>query len=230
MEEGVWRTIKGRKVFIKKGQNLSDAMRESGKFDDIMGSYNKNKEKFKQQWDKKDYTNARKNFYKELGYDKHPQKVSEEEFNKIAKDNFIIVRSADDENIKNFVSGEYEVSTVQNSMYGTGIYFAYDEKEIEYYKNLSGQQSVSTIKATLAKDTKIINSSELRQKKEQIRQSLGNRTEIDSIILADNGVLASSLGYDAVNIEDKHYILLLNRQKAILKDDSKIIKNSRRYN
>ena len=33
MEEGVWRTIKGRKVFIKKGQNLSDAMRESGKFE-----------------------------------------------------------------------------------------------------------------------------------------------------------------------------------------------------
>ena len=29
---GVWRTIGGRKVFIKKGQNLADAMRESGKF------------------------------------------------------------------------------------------------------------------------------------------------------------------------------------------------------
>lgn len=31
-EEGVWRTIGGRRVFIKNGQNLADAMKESGKF------------------------------------------------------------------------------------------------------------------------------------------------------------------------------------------------------
>ena len=32
MEDGVWRTIGGRKVYIKKGQSLSEAMKESGKF------------------------------------------------------------------------------------------------------------------------------------------------------------------------------------------------------
>ena len=31
-EDGVWRTIGGRKVFIRKGQNLADAMIESGEF------------------------------------------------------------------------------------------------------------------------------------------------------------------------------------------------------
>ncbi len=31
-EDGVWRTIHGRKVFIKNGQSLEDAMSESGKF------------------------------------------------------------------------------------------------------------------------------------------------------------------------------------------------------
>lgn len=31
-ENGVWRTIGGRRVFIKTGQSLSDAMKESGKF------------------------------------------------------------------------------------------------------------------------------------------------------------------------------------------------------
>ena len=31
-EEGVWRTIGGRRVFIRTGQSLSDAMKESGKF------------------------------------------------------------------------------------------------------------------------------------------------------------------------------------------------------
>lgn len=32
MEDGVWRTIGGRRVFIKKGQSVSSAMKESGKF------------------------------------------------------------------------------------------------------------------------------------------------------------------------------------------------------
>lgn len=32
-EEGTWRTVKGRRVFIKKGQSLREAMSESGKFD-----------------------------------------------------------------------------------------------------------------------------------------------------------------------------------------------------
>lgn len=31
-EDGVWRTISGRKVFIKDGQSLTDAMKDSGKF------------------------------------------------------------------------------------------------------------------------------------------------------------------------------------------------------
>ncbi|MBR6907743.1 hypothetical protein IKN40_04555, partial [bacterium] len=30
--DGVWRTIGGRRVFIRDGQSLSDAMKESGKF------------------------------------------------------------------------------------------------------------------------------------------------------------------------------------------------------
>lgn len=32
MEDGVWRTIGGRRVFIQKGQRMSDAMKKSGKF------------------------------------------------------------------------------------------------------------------------------------------------------------------------------------------------------
>ena len=31
--DGVWRTIQGRKVFIKKGQSLNEALKASGKFD-----------------------------------------------------------------------------------------------------------------------------------------------------------------------------------------------------
>lgn len=38
--DGIWRTVGGRRIFIKKGQNLSDAMKESGKFDNKQESEN----------------------------------------------------------------------------------------------------------------------------------------------------------------------------------------------
>ena len=40
-ENGVWRTISGRRVFIRDGQSLTDAMRESGKFDSSSDKKNK---------------------------------------------------------------------------------------------------------------------------------------------------------------------------------------------
>lgn len=48
--EGVWRTIGGRRVFIRKSQSLVDAMVESGKFKDLK----KRKEEFDKKQDKKD--------------------------------------------------------------------------------------------------------------------------------------------------------------------------------
>nr|DAP61109.1 MAG TPA: hypothetical protein [Caudoviricetes sp.] len=50
-ENGVWRTVSGRRVFIKTGQTLSDAMRESGKFEE-----EKNTSDFK----KGDFSDAKK--------------------------------------------------------------------------------------------------------------------------------------------------------------------------
>ena len=42
--DGVWRTIGGRRVFIRNGQSLSDAMIESGKFKNLRSDYKKAKE------------------------------------------------------------------------------------------------------------------------------------------------------------------------------------------
>lgn len=43
-ENGIWRTISGRRVFIRNGQSLTDAMRESGKFDAAQKEETKNAE------------------------------------------------------------------------------------------------------------------------------------------------------------------------------------------
>ena len=81
-EEGVWRTIGGRRVFIRTGQSLSDAMKESGKFSRV----SKNQE-----------------LYKKLEEEKEPklsdsQKEAGEKLNKKAQEG---VRN----DIKDFLSG-----------------------------------------------------------------------------------------------------------------------------
>ena len=42
-ENGVWRTVGGRKIFIRDGQNLADAMKESGKFNKTTSKVEKQK-------------------------------------------------------------------------------------------------------------------------------------------------------------------------------------------
>lgn len=48
-ENGAWRTISGRRVFIKDGQSLTDAMQQSGKFGETEKENNsplKNQQKY----------------------------------------------------------------------------------------------------------------------------------------------------------------------------------------
>lgn len=58
MEDGVWRTVGGRRIFIKDGQSLSDAMKKSGKFKlekkDIKGTLKKQLSKEQQFKNKKE--------------------------------------------------------------------------------------------------------------------------------------------------------------------------------
>lgn len=49
--DGVWRTVGGRRIFIKDGQSLSEAMIESGKFNEIINS---NRDRYKKIYLKKE--------------------------------------------------------------------------------------------------------------------------------------------------------------------------------
>ena len=60
---GVWRTIGGRRVFIKDGQSLAEAMVQSGKFKNLRSTYKKEKEKeldhTKKETDKEPYAKTK---------------------------------------------------------------------------------------------------------------------------------------------------------------------------
>ena len=76
-ESGVWRTVSGRRIFIKTGQTLSDAMRESGKFEE-----EENTSDFK----KSDFSDAKKltkDIVNSANYDRYGLRVQRRDTEKI---------------------------------------------------------------------------------------------------------------------------------------------------
>lgn len=57
-KDGVWRTVRGRRIFIKDGQSLTDAMRESGKFNNNNEYRTPTSEDFKKIFDEAKATQA----------------------------------------------------------------------------------------------------------------------------------------------------------------------------
>lgn len=64
---GVWRTVGGRRIFIKDGQDLETAMAESGKFNNIINK-NKLKNELKEALEYKPIYNSIKNISKKYNY------------------------------------------------------------------------------------------------------------------------------------------------------------------
>lgn len=87
MEGGVWRTISGRRVFIKAGQSLTEAMKESNKFD---------KENLQKR--------LRERLYKIF-----PEK-NNEEWKKITKSDVIIMNS--NKEIVNYFKEKYNIELI----------------------------------------------------------------------------------------------------------------------
>ena len=49
-KDGVWRTVKGRRIFIRNGEDLETAMRNSGKFNKSQNSNRKEPQKSYNDW------------------------------------------------------------------------------------------------------------------------------------------------------------------------------------
>ncbi len=104
--DGVWRTIGGRRVFIKKGQSLSEAMIESGKFkNDARTAYRKAKEdleNFKKKKEEKESTkendeSKKKTIHTQSGdYTADELKQRDEEIKQMYKDSWEGKMSAKD--------------------------------------------------------------------------------------------------------------------------------------
>ena len=71
-KEGVWRTIRGRRIFIEKGVNLKEAMKKSGKFKHTLTAKEKEeKTKLEQEYSKREYWKAQKEAHDLYAWKEH---------------------------------------------------------------------------------------------------------------------------------------------------------------
>lgn len=121
---------------------------------------------------------------------------------------------------KDFSTGEV-VFGKKASLHGTGIYMATNEQVALKYATYNANYG-AMIKCEMADDIKIANCDQLMKDKEtvlalMIKQNADDRNILMySNLLNDNGVFAAIVGYDAINIPEKEYMLVLNREKLFV--------------
>ena len=113
------------------------------------------------------------------------------------------------------------------SIYGTGIYTiaGADSNIAQNYASNGGTSRCGiVIEAILAENVRMIESSKIDDMREMLFERLKKiyPNEINNYltILEDDGALAAILGYDAIFVKEKNYVVILNRQKMIINSKS----------
>lgn len=111
------------------------------------------------------------------------------------------------------------------SIYGTGIYTVLgNEVDVasKYASDGNTNDCGIVIESKLQKDSKIIEHDNVDEVRNFIFEKMGKmyKKGIENFltILEDDGVLAAILGYDAIFVKDKDYMVVLNRKNMIVND------------
>ena len=241
---GVWRTIGGRRVFIKNGQDLATAMKESGKFKTL----NKKAEDLKQlneqikyiqdNQDKLyDIVENNNNYDKELcvafqernGFNNKPTVLNTKDFDSLSADDYIKVyrgyhdgqKSAEDY-INQFKYGKNEYGN-GGIAYGVGHYTIIDK--------LSAQAYGKTVEIAIPKSARIIDHDDLLEQHyknfeeynnnlEQYYNKYGDKvTTILDYMNSNESATAILSNYDVVKQKDMY--IILNRGIISVKEGEK---------
>lgn len=118
-------------------------------------------------------------------------------------------------------------------LHGIGIYMTTNENVALKYATYGGPCG-SILRCEPIENIKLANSEQLMADKEEVLKLMISQNQDDrgvlmySNFLSDNGVFASIAGYDAINIPEKDYVLILNRG-SIAVDDISYYKDGQQY-
>lgn len=212
------------------GFKKKEAMNEDAKklLKQVMMFYEINKNLFINYSNQKEKKQIISSIFKSLKYDNFPKLYSSNKDN--LSNNIIVYRGISAENedlikeyIDAFISGEVFLGG-RASIYGTGIYTIVGSSDVaKDYSSDGGHNNCGVIiESRMTNDTKIIETKQLEELKEFLINNLENiygKTINNYInIIDDNGALAAILGYDAIYVKEKNYLVILNRTKMIVND------------
>ena len=201
------------------GESLSKVLLFYRDHKDIFTSFSNQKEK----------REIIKKIYSILGYDSKPQ-LNTEMKPTIVNGPLVhrgISASSKEElisYIKEFISGEVFYGG-RASIYGTGIYTVVDEdRDVarKYATDGDTNDIGIVITSVLKDDAEITYSDELREVSDIVLERLNKaykNMENYLSILEDDGAFAAILGYAAIYVKEKEYMVILNRSKLIVYDN-----------
>lgn len=228
---GVWRTIGGRRIFIKDGQELASAMKESGKFK----TSNKNQEyskledfksleKYKNMTSEELYEKAPlygedkilEDINKERGFDGKPTQLSNKELDDKIKDGgtevFRIISSNNEKSASDFVNefknGDFYVS---NGVHGSGCYTSASKETASRFAKKGKDTEI--MRMVIDKDAKIKTFENIFDRNKQLDNDVKSYSGAEKIIVENTGRSLAIKGYDAYYIKSQNYYVILNRSK-----------------
>lgn len=222
----------GIKWITKAGKHIP-----IGAVSDYMNKFIRNKgknndyEKLKKMSDDVDFSDKSEemvtNFYKKIGYDKEPISVTNEQYEKLRNKGYVELSKGvsgfgTKQQIDNGNLISYTNNGSHNKQYAfmTGVYSSYDDgaKNAFIYSRFDNNKTYTVL---VDKNAKIISENklnELRTKYNEIAlQNSNTYHKMSNIINKDDGIFASTLGYDVIDYEDAKYMAILNKSKVILK-------------
>jgi len=144
------------------------------------------------------------------------------------------INAENEESIKkyadDFSSGEVFFGK-NASIYGTGIYMSTNASETMKYATYFNNPYGAVINCKINKNINIIEYEVLEKTKDKILKMINKKYKNQGIkryseILEDPGLFASILGYDAIRVAEKDYIIILNREKLFVSSVDYIDKNN----
>lgn len=236
MENGVWRTVGGRRIFIKEGQDLETAMKESGKFKNKKENNNieKENELYKNVVQGKEIIDDElqdvNEIIKKQGFDGKPILIkNEEEFEKMLKEDTVGmyrgVRGDTKEQVDKYTNmlrnGEFITNSDNQSVSGKGLYTAaYSPNDIkmknqsrELAEKYAGFRSRFSAPGT---DVEYKNTGKVERFTFTKDVKL-YKPKDDERILKDYEI--AKKGYDGYYSRDGEYVIILNRTKMIILDN-----------
>lgn len=204
---------------FRKKDNLSELEKQQIKR--ILYFYETTKDRINYDYDSMSNRNNKiKEIYEVLGYNNPP---TIEEYTDDLKAVYRGISAPDKDTlnvyINQFIYGENFLCG-RASIYGTGIYtYANKSESTESYANDGGlSDNGIVLEMNISNDEKIVSYKELSKIQELLLPRLSKVIDNHKFIeLLDNsGVLGAILNYDAIYVEDKDYLVIMNRSKIVL--------------